>query len=261
MMSQGSEEDILAVQDISYRYGKDEHTANVLQDISFSIPDGEFLSILGPSGCGKSTLLYLLGGFLRPATGQIRYRGSPIVGPSTERGIVFQDFALFDWRTAVRNVEFGLETKGLSKAERRATAMQHLGMVGLDAVADKYPRQLSGGMKQRVAIARALACNPAVLLMDEPFGALDALSRDILQDELRRIWRATKKTIVFVTHSIDEAVFLSQRILVLKRNPNAAPEMVKLESSSHATREECNSDPRLRETVLYLGNLIRASGD
>ncbi|MFG1478773.1 ABC transporter ATP-binding protein [Xanthobacter sp. V4C-4] len=190
-----------------------------LQDISFEVAAGEFLVLVGPSGCGKTTLLDLIGGLTAAEGGAIHVNGAPVRGPGLDRGIVFQQYALFPWKTALGNIAFGLEAKGVAKAERAARARHYLDLVGLSAFADRYPHQLSGGMKQRVAIARALSYDPAVLLMDEPFAALDAQTRERLQDETLRIWRQTGKTIVFITHSIEEAVYLGQRVLVMAAGP------------------------------------------
>src|ERR1700689_1296167 len=186
--------------------GELSHSLTALEDITLDVRAGEFLALVGPSGCGKSTLLDLLGGLTTPTSGHILPDGQPILGPARDRGIVFQQYALFPWRTAAQNVEFGLDIAGLRSKERREIARHHLDLVGLTAFADRYPHELSGGMKQRVAIARSLAYDPEVLLMDEPFAALDAQTRETLQGELLRIWRATGKTIVFITHGIDEAV-------------------------------------------------------
>ena len=180
---------------------------------------GEFLALVGPSGCGKSTLLDLLGGLTVPTSGRILFDGRPIEGPARDRGIVFQQYALFPWRTAAQNVEFGLDIAVLKARQRREIARHYLDLVGLTAFADRYPHELSGGMKQRVAIARSLAYDPEVLLMDEPFAALDAQTREMLQGELLRIWRATGKTIIFITHGIDEAVVLGQRVSLMTSRP------------------------------------------
>jgi NitT/TauT family transport system ATP-binding protein len=190
-----------------------------LRDISFEVKAGEFLVLVGPSGCGKTTLLDLIGGLSTIESGSILINGAPVIGPGLDRGIVFQQYALFPWKTARRNVEFGLEASGVPKAERAARAEKYLELVDLAGFADHYPHQLSGGMKQRVAIARALSYDPDVLLMDEPFAALDAQTRERLQDETLRIWQQTGKTIVFITHSIDEAVYLGQRVLVMAAGP------------------------------------------
>lgn len=190
-----------------------------LDEISFDVAAGEFLVIVGPSGCGKSTLLDLLGGLTAPCSGQILLDGRPIRGPAMDRGIVFQQYALYPWRTALGNVEFGLEVKGVPERQRREIAQRYLSLVGLDGFEHRHPHELSGGMKQRVAIARSLAYDPEVLMMDEPFAALDAQTRETLQGELVRIWDASKKTIIFITHGIDEAVALGQRIAVMTSRP------------------------------------------
>lgn len=194
-------------------------TFTALDDISIDLADGEFLVLVGPSGCGKSTLLDLLGGLSRPTSGQILLDGKPVTGPGLDRGIVFQQYALLPWRTARTNIEFGLEAKGLPKKQRHDLAEHYLNLVGLHGFGDRYPHELSGGMKQRVAIARSLAFDPEVLLMDEPFAALDAQTRESLQDELLRIQRETGKTILFITHGIDEAIYLGQRVAVLTSRP------------------------------------------
>jgi NitT/TauT family transport system ATP-binding protein len=184
---------------------------------------------VGPSGCGKSTLLDLLGGLTRPTHGQILLDGRPVTGPGLDRGIVFQQYALLPWRTARGNIEFGLEAKRIRRRERRRIADEYLELVGLTGFGDRYPHELSGGMKQRVAIARSLAFDPEVLLMDEPFAALDAQTRESLQDELLRIWRTTGKTILFITHDINEAVYLGQRVAVLTSRPGRVKAVVDID--------------------------------
>src|SRR3984893_13758812 len=191
-----------------------------VEDVSFGIETSEFLCIVGPSGCGKSSLLNIIAGFLTPTRGEIRIGGRPVTGHGLDRGVVFQDFAqLFPWRTALGNVTFGLEMKGVAKAEREELARRQLALVKLEKFAQSYPHHLSGGMQQRVAIARALAYNPSVLLMDEPFAALDALTRDEMQRLLADVWRETRKTVVYVTHNVAEAVFLADRVLVMTPHP------------------------------------------
>jgi len=190
-----------------------------LEDITLDVRPGEFLALVGPSGCGKSTLLDLLGGLTAPTSGRILLDGRPIEGPARDRGIVFQQYALFPWRTAAQNVEFGLDIAGLKATQRREIARHYLDLVGLTAFADRYPHELSGGMKQRVAIARVLANDANILLMDEPFGALDALTREQLQNELLQIWKRTGVTTIFVTHSVEEAVLLADRVLVMSAGP------------------------------------------
>jgi NitT/TauT family transport system ATP-binding protein len=191
-----------------------------VEDVSFDIEASEFVCLIGPSGCGKTTLLNMIAGFLAPSAGEIRIGGAPITGHGMDRGIVFQDFAqLFPWRTALANVTFGLEMKGIGKTEREAIAMKQLALVKLEKFVQAYPHHLSGGMQQRVAIARALAYNPAVLLMDEPFAALDALTRDDMQRLLADVWRETEKTVVYVTHNVAEAVYLADRVVVMSPHP------------------------------------------
>jgi ABC-type nitrate/sulfonate/bicarbonate transport system ATPase subunit len=190
-----------------------------LGEIDLDVAEREFVCLLGPSGCGKSTLLNIVAGFLAPTTGTVLVDGRPVRGPAPERGVVFQEYALFPWLTVTGNVEFGPLLQSRPAAERRSTVDRYLNLVGLRAHADKFPVQLSGGMKQRVAIARALANNPSVILMDEPFGALDAQTREVLQDELSRIQRVEHKTILFVTHSIREAVYLADRVVVMTSVP------------------------------------------
>ena len=190
-----------------------------LQDITLDIAPGAFLAVVGPSGCGKSTLLDLLAGLASPTSGRILIDGQPVTGPARDRGVVFQQYALFPWRTALDNVAFGLQLAGVPAAARREKAAAYLELVGLAAFADRFPHELSGGMKQRVAIARSLVYEPRVLLMDEPFAALDAQTREHLQGELLRIWRRTGTTIVFITHGIDEAVVLGQRVAVMSSRP------------------------------------------
>ncbi|QOZ44723.1 ABC transporter ATP-binding protein [Bradyrhizobium sp. CCBAU 53340] len=190
-----------------------------LQDVSLSIRAGEFISLLGPSGCGKSTLLYLIGGFLPVVEGSISVDGSDIRGPGPDRGVVFQSFALFPWRTVLQNVTYGLRKQGMSKADAESRAREFIRLVGLNGFEDSFPSQLSGGMKQRAAIARTLAIDPKILLMDEPFGALDAQTRSLMQDELLGIWRRSPKTVIFVTHDVQEAAYLSQRVVVMSARP------------------------------------------
>jgi NitT/TauT family transport system ATP-binding protein len=190
-----------------------------IDNLDLTIRQGEFAAIVGPSGCGKSTVLDLIAGLSFPQIGQIFVNGQLVKGPSPDRGIVLQGYALFPWRTVRQNIEFGLEIRGTSKPERKTISDRFIDLVGLKGAEDRLPHELSGGMKQRVAIARALACDPSVLLMDEPFAAVDAQTRESLQDELLRIWEATQKTIVFVTHSIEEAVFLADRVIVLSSHP------------------------------------------
>ncbi len=197
-----------------------------LDRIDLDLAENSFTCLLGPSGCGKSTLLGMIAGFVTPSTGEVLVNGRKVTGAGADRGVVFQEYALFPWRTARDNVAFGPMIRRMSRAEQRATADRYLALVGLAGQGAKFPTELSGGMKQRVAIARALANNPSVLLMDEPFGALDAQTREILQEELLRIWQQDRKTVVFVTHSISESIFLADRIVVMSTRPGGIKEVV-----------------------------------
>jgi NitT/TauT family transport system ATP-binding protein len=212
----------LTVDRVSKRYDARDASLLALDDVSLHIEHGSFVSLLGPSGCGKSTLLTIVGGFERPSSGQVILDGQRIDGPGADRGMVFQDYALFPWKTVAGNVMFGLELSGLGKAECRARAEQYIAMVGLAGFADRYPHQLSGGMRQRCALARSLANEPKVLLMDEPLSAIDALTRHALQEEIRRLCNSAEtagKTVLYVTHDIEEAVFLSDRVVMLAPRP------------------------------------------
>ncbi|MDR2690367.1 MAG: ABC transporter ATP-binding protein [Azoarcus sp.] len=225
-----------------------------LTEVSLDVADGEFVVIVGPSGCGKTTLLDLLAGLTRPTSGQILLDGKPITGPSLDRGVVFQQYALFPWLTAQGNIEFGLEAKGVPAKERHEIALHFLDLVGLADFARHHPNELSGGMKQRVAIARSLAYDPEVLLMDEPFAALDAQTRETLQCELLRIWQASGKTVVFITHGIDEAVFLGQRVAVMSSRPGRIKQIVTI-PSEFKVGEDIRAHPefgRLRHEIWRL---------
>jgi NitT/TauT family transport system ATP-binding protein len=210
----------IEIRDVSLVYDTPSGRVPAVDTVSFDIATSEFVCIVGPSGCGKSTLLNIIAGFISPTGGQIRIGGKAVTGHGMDRGVVFQDFAqLFPWRTALGNVAFGLEMKGVPKQERDTIALQQLALVKLDKFARSYPHHLSGGMQQRVAIARALAYNPAVLLMDEPFAALDALTRDDMQRLLADVWRETGKTVIYVTHNVAEAVYLADRVVVMTPHP------------------------------------------
>jgi NitT/TauT family transport system ATP-binding protein len=210
----------IEIRDVSLIYDTPSGPVQAIDCASIRIASSEFLCIVGPSGCGKSTLLNIIAGFLAPTSGEIRIGGRPVTGHGMDRGVVFQDFAqLFPWRTALGNVAFGLEMKGVGREEREKIALGQLALVKLEKFAHSYPHHLSGGMQQRVAIARALAYNPSVLLMDEPFAALDALTRDAMQRLLAEVWRATRKTVVYVTHNVAEAVYLADRVVVMTPHP------------------------------------------
>jgi NitT/TauT family transport system ATP-binding protein len=200
-----------------------------LSNINLSIEEGEFVVLLGSSGCGKSTLLEILAGLQQPSGGSARFRDKPIGGPGGELGVVFQDASLYPWRTVAANVRLGLELRGVDKAHAKRLVDEHLSLVGLEGFGDKFPHQISGGMKQRAGIARALVGDPDVLLMDEPFGAVDYVTRNRLQEDLIRIWQQRRKTIVFVTHDVGEAVFLADRIVLLSPRPGKIAEIVTLD--------------------------------
>jgi NitT/TauT family transport system ATP-binding protein len=202
----------------TYPGGRDGRPVDALADVSLTVEAEAFVAVLGPSGCGKSTLLNLVAGLLTPTAGRVFFEGGP-PGRRSPTAMVFQEFALFPWRTVAANVELGLEEAGLPRAERQARARAYLELAGLAGFETRYPHELSGGMRQRVGIARALAVDPAVLLMDEPFSALDAQTRQLMQEELLGIWERTRKTIVYVTHNIQEAVYLADRVVVLSRRP------------------------------------------
>jgi NitT/TauT family transport system ATP-binding protein len=219
----------IELRNISLQYESVENSVTALQDVSFGVEPAEFLCVVGQSGCGKTTMLNIVAGFLKPTQGEILISGKTVTGKGLDRGIVFQDFAqLFPWRTAQRNIEFGLEMKGIVKEERAEIALRFLRLVNLENFARSYPHELSGGMQQRVAIARALAYNPAVLLMDEPFAALDALTREEMQRFLVDVWRETKKTVVYVTHNVAEAVYLADRVIVFSPHPGTVKAQVKI---------------------------------
>jgi NitT/TauT family transport system ATP-binding protein len=219
----------IELRDITLEYTSADNPVTALRDVSFSVEPAEFLCVVGQSGCGKTTMLNIVAGFLKPTSGGILIGGKTVTGKGLDRGVVFQDFAqLFPWRTAQRNVEFGLEMKGISKEERAQIALQFLRLVNLEKFARSYPHELSGGMQQRVAIARALAYNPAVLLMDEPFAALDALTREEMQRFLVDVWKETKKTVIYVTHNVAEAVYLADRIIVFSPHPGTVKAQVKI---------------------------------
>jgi NitT/TauT family transport system ATP-binding protein len=214
----------------------------------------EFVALLGPSGCGKSTLLYLLGGFLPTETGRIVVNGKPVSGPGPDRGIVFQHFALFPWKTVRANILYGLERQGMPRAEREKRAQHFVDLVGLSGFEDSFPSQLSGGMKQRTAIARTLAFDPEILLMDEPFGALDAQTRSLMQSELLGIWERTPKTVIFVTHDVQEAVYLADRVFVMSARPGRIKAIVETRFDKHAN---IFRTPAFVEKVDEIWSLVR----
>jgi len=219
----------IAVRELSKTYATRDGRVSALDRITFGVREGEFVAVLGPSGCGKSTLLKILSGILSSSHGEARLRGTPIAGPRRDIGVVFQSPVLFPWRSVLDNVLLPVDVQGLGRDRHRKTALDLLGLVGLDGFETRYPWELSGGMQQRVAITRALVHDPAMLLMDEPFGALDAMTREHMNVELQRIWMGKKKTVLFITHSIPEAVFLADRVLVMTPRPGRLAEDVEVD--------------------------------
>jgi ABC-type nitrate/sulfonate/bicarbonate transport system ATPase subunit len=221
--------ELIAIEGVTKRYLTTSGAVEALRDVSLAVGESEFCTLIGPSGCGKSTLLGMLGGLVMPDAGRLLIDGEPIKGPDPRRvATVFQDPGLFPWRTALENVELGLELQGVAAARRRRVAEELLGPLGLAGFAGKYPRELSGGMKQRVAIGRALAIDAKILLMDEPFGALDEQTRLLMGEWLLDIWRRTRKTVIFVTHSLHEALFLSTRVAVMTARPGRIKAVLEL---------------------------------
>lgn len=214
-----------------------------VQPTTLDIAAGEFVCIVGPSGCGKSTLMQMLAGFLRPNSGRLLVEGAEVTGPDRHRGVVFQQANLYPWLTTRGNVELGPRLRGVGKAERRAIADRHLAMVGLEQFADRKPYELSGGMQQRAQIARVLANDPDIILMDEPFGALDALTRERMQGELRQIWRDQRKTVVFITHDVEEAIYLGTRVLVMSARPGRVMMDLPVQVSEDAAHDDLRSQP------------------
>lgn len=243
--------------------GKTFHTARgtshtAIQDISLNVPDGQFVSILGPSGCGKSTLLYIVGGFEQASQGQVSVDGRPIAGPGPDRGPVFQEYALFPWKTVLSNVAYGLRQQGMAKKPAEEKARDWLEKVNLGKYADFYPKELSGGMRQRAAIARTLAYEPPILLMDEPFGALDAHTRLTLQTELLALWEQLGNTVLFVTHGVEEAVYLSDRVVVMGGTPGTVKEVVDIDLPRPRRRADLLRHPRYQDLIIQLENSLVA---
>ncbi len=227
-------------------------------DVSFKVPEGEFVCLLGPSGCGKTTLLRMIAGLLPCERGEIRTAEGPIEGPSVERCMVFQNFGLLPWLSVLDNVALGLDLAGAPPEECEKKSREAISLVGLDGFETYWPHQISGGMQQRVGIARALTQDPSYLLMDEPFGALDAQTRERLQEELLRLWTRTRRTIVFVTHSIDEAVFLADRILVMGKNPGCLREDIRVNLKRPRWEYDVKSDPEFIRLRAEINQILRS---
>ncbi len=238
-------------------YTKNGRPLEILDVERFSVREREFITVIGPSGCGKSTFLHIIGGFIKAEAGSIRVYGEEVSGPGPDRGMMFQEFALFPWRTVAGNVAWGLEAQGMPRARIDEIVLRHLEMTGLADFAHHYPAELSGGMKQRAALARVLAFDPKVLLMDEPFGALDAQTREAMQEELTRLWETTHKTIVFVTHDIEEAVYLGDRVVVLTARPGRIREEVQIDLPRPRALDVKKSI-RCHEYRNYIWDLIRS---
>jgi NitT/TauT family transport system ATP-binding protein len=211
------------------RYERNGKSLAIVEIDEFAAREGEFITVIGPSGCGKSTFLHIMGGFIKPEAGSIRVDGKQVDGPGPDRGMMFQEFSLFPWKSVAGNIAWGLEAQGYEKSKIDEIVERQLAMIGLADFRNHYPAELSGGMKQRAALARVLAFDPKVLLMDEPFGALDAQTREVMQEELMNLWERTRKTVVFVTHDIDEAVFLADRVVVLTARPARVREEIKID--------------------------------
>ena len=249
----------LIIDHLSKQFTKNgQETVDSLTDINVRINDGEFICILGPSGCGKTTLLRIVAGLENPTSGKVLIDDVLIDRPNPKLGMIFQDYSLYPWRTVNENIVFGLELRGVGKEERAKVAQEYLELAGLSGFGNSYPYELSGGMRQRVAVVRALAVDPSVLLMDEPFGALDAQTRNRLQHDLLEIWDKTKKTILFVTHSVDEAVFLADRVVVLTPRPGHVCEVLAIELERPRERTSVEF-AKIRRYVLDLINQPKCS--
>lgn len=243
------------IENVVKKYSTRKGEMIALNGVSLDIKENEFICVVGPSGCGKSTLLNIIAGLHEPTSGRVLVDGKPVEGPGPERGVVFQQYALFPWLTVLKNVEFGLKLKGVTGEQATAEAMKYLKMVQLEQFANSYPKELSGGMKQRVAIARAYAVNPEVLLMDEPFGALDAQTRTQLQSELLETWQTEKKTCFFITHDVDEAIILAQKVIIMSARPGRIKEIVDI-NISYPRTQETKMSPEFLELKNYIWSQV-----
>ena len=252
---------LISIRDLTVRYGGGKGRADVvaLQDVDLDVYPGEFLTVLGPSGCGKTTMMNTVAGIVPATEGTVTVDGRPVTGPGPDRAVVFQDYALMPWRTVAANVRFGMEMqpslRGPGMAERVREAIE---MVGLEGFENSYPRQLSGGMQQRVGLARALVADPRIMLMDEPLGAVDALTREVMRGELERIIAATGQTVMFITHSIDEAILLGDRVAVFSSHPGSVAEIVTVDLPRPRSERSAQGDPRYAELRDHLWTLLEA---
>ena len=242
----------------TYADGVEGETVEALKDINLAVKSGEFLSVIGPSGCGKTTMLRVISGLEEPSSGDVLINGERLIEPWLQVGFVFQEYALFPWRTVSENIEFGLELKDIPRKERRERALSYIYKFGMKGFEDKYPKELSGGMKQRVAIARTLINDPAIILMDEPFGSLDSQTRNVLQEFLFDVWQSSQKTVIFVTHNIDEAVFLSQRIVGFSKRPGSIKSSIEIDIPKPRDRTSPEFN-RYRKEILDFLNRERLS--
>ena len=246
----------IEIRDVSVRFGRNGHSTEAVSGISLEVTPGDFVTVIGPSGCGKSTLLNIVAGFMKPTEGQALLDGAPISGPGADRGVVFQQYSLFPWMTVRKNVEFGLKMQGLGQHQRETAARSLLGMTGLLPFENHYPEQLSGGMKQRVGIVRALATSPQVMLMDEPFGALDSQTRTVMQEILTNMWQQLQLSVLFITHDIEEAIFLSEKVYVMTARPGRIKAEIPIPLPRPRTPEMMAS-PTFHALVRQVKALIR----
>lgn len=248
---------MISVESISKRFvQRDGKPFDALKDITLTANDHEFLTIIGPSGCGKTTLLKIVDGLVQADSGEVIVKGKPVRGPGPDRAVVFQNFVLLPWADVLSNIAFGLEMRGISKKESRETARAQLERVGLLGFESHYPHELSGGMQQRVGLARALAVDPEILLMDEPFGALDAQTRTLMQDDLLRIWQEERKTVMFITHSMEEAVFLSDRVIIMDTHPGRVHGVVDI-PFSRPREESVRASPTFAELTSHMWEQLK----
>lgn len=252
-LNPGTPENVIEIRNVNMYFDTRNGKVTALRDVNLQIKKNEFVTVVGPSGCGKSTLLNIIAGLLTPCEGEVLVDGTQVTGPGNDRGVVFQQYALFPWMTCIKNVEYGLKFRNVAKAERREIAEKYLELVGLQDFCDAYPKELSGGMKQRVAIARAYAAEPKVLLLDEPFGALDAQTRAQLQENLLKTWETERKTCFFITHDVEEAILLGQRVVMMSARPGHIKEIMDVDLGYPR-----NQETKLSERYNTLKNTLWA---